>query len=110
MSRKIFNWGDIRRIGKSVFMDVPIEIKEIKSWTGSVMFICASAYIVVRGIQDLLEDDDDLREAVWKVLAGSAADLAKTLNLFPQKERDDMWLFFKDLLLTSSGAPPLYFD
>lgn len=110
MSRKIFNWMDIRRIGKSVFTDVPLNIKELKSWTGSMMLICTSAYIVVRGIQDQLESDDDLREAVWKVLVGAAADLAKTINLFPSQERDDMWQFFRDLLLTSSGAPPLYFE
>lgn len=110
MSSKIFTWLDMRRIGKSVFMDVPENLKEIKAWTGSVMFLCTAAYHVVRNIQPMLEHDDDLREAVWKVLAGAGADLAKTLNLFPSQERDDMWLFFRDLLLTSSGAPPLYFD
>ncbi len=110
MSSKIFTWLDIRRIGKSVFTDAPENLKEIKAWTGSVMLLCASAYIVVRGIQHTLEDDRDLREAVWKLLVNAAADLAKTINLFPRQERDDMWIFFRELLLTSSGAPPLYFE
>jgi len=110
MSSKIFTWLDMRRIGKSVFMDVPENLKEIKAWTGCVMFICTAAYHVVRNIQPTLEGDGDLREAVWKLLVGAAADLAKTVNLFPEQERDDMWQFFKELLLTSSGAPPLYFD
>ncbi|KKK60321.1 hypothetical protein LCGC14_3025540 [marine sediment metagenome] len=110
MSRKIFTWVDLRRIGKSVFMDVPENLKEIKSWTASVMLICTSAYIVVRGIQDDLEADRNLSDAVWKVLVSAAADLAKTIKLFPRQDQDDMWLFFRELLLTSSGAPPLYFD
>ena len=110
MSRKIFNWVDIRRISKSVSTDVPENIKEIKAWTGSIMMFSTGAYHVVRNIRKDLEGDPELREAVWKVLAAAAADLAKTLNLFPRQHRDAMWLFFRDLLLTSSGAPPLYFD
>jgi len=110
MSGKILMWRDVRRIGKSVFADVPENLKEVKAWTGSVMLLCTSAYIVVRGLRDLLEHDGDLREAVWKVLVGAAGDLAKTINLFPEEERDSMWIFFRELLLTSSGAPPLYFE
>jgi len=103
-------WRDILRIGKSVFTDVPETTKEIRAWTGSVLGLCTSAYIVVRGIQDLLESDRELSDAVWKLLVASAADLAKTINLFPRQQTDDMWKFFKELLLSSSGAPPLYFD
>ena len=110
MSSKIFMWRDIQRIGKSVFTDVPENVKEIKAWTASVLGLSTSAYIVVRGIQDLLEDDRVLSDAVWKILVSSAADLAKTINLFPRQQTDDMWKFFRELLLSSSGAPPLYFE
>ena len=110
MSGEIFMWRDVQRIGKSVFMDVPENLKEIKAWTASVMGLSAAAYHIVRGMQDLLEDDRDLSEAVWKLLVGAAADLARTINLFPRQETDEMWKFFKELLLSYSGAPPLYFE
>lgn len=110
MSSKIFNWVDIRRISKSVSMDVPEDLKEIKAWTGSIMMFSTGAYHVVRNIQDTLESDRQLSDAVWVVLVAAAADLAKCINLFPRQQTDDMWQFFRDLLLTSSGAPPLYFE
>lgn len=110
MSGKIFMWRDIRRIGKSVFTDVPENLKEIKDWTGSVLALGAAAYHVVRGIQHLLDGERDLRLAVWSILAQAAVDLAKTIQLFPEQEQYEMWQLLTRTFELTSGVPPLYAD
>lgn len=103
MSSKIFTWVDIRRIGKSVFNDEPENEKEIRAWTGSLALIAATTYGIVRGMQDLLEDDDKIRRALWIMLSHAAADILKSIKLFPEQEREELFQFLLDVLAEGTG-------
>lgn len=103
MSSRIFNWVDIRRIARSVFSDQPQGEKEIRAWTGSLAYIGATSYGIVRGMQDMLEQDPEIRRALWIMLSTTAADIVKSIKLFPEEEREQLIDFLTGALSKITG-------
>ena len=104
MRNTLFTWSDMKRIGRSVFDDIPRTEKEIKAWTGTVFLLATSIYHVLRGIQLRIEFDPDLFRGVYAMLRGSVEEMMKGVGLFPQYERDELINFLIEGFILGYGA------
>lgn len=82
MSKRIFTWKDIRRIGKSVFLDKPEGFEQIQAWTSSLLLITTAVKDILRMLEYELTESEKLRAAVSQMIEWSFEELSRAFYLF----------------------------
>jgi hypothetical protein len=75
----------MRRIAESVFNDTPENEGELRDYTATLFFMCATVRGNLRGLPDEIQYSETLMEGVLKSIQDSVSELLLALDMFPRE-------------------------
>jgi len=95
MSKRLFNWFDLRRISRLTFSDYPESEEELIAWSGTMFQMIAGVGTIVSQMGGLAISQE-VKNGVYRTLEDSIQELMKVVNRYwPTDRLADLlnWLY-----------------